>query len=560
VFQVTNDIADRANKAARTTFGWQELRQGQLAGVTAVVGGRDALAVMPTGYGKSAIYQVAALLIDGPTVVVSPLIALQDDQVAGLRARADAGSPGAERSTRAVAINSHHTHAQIAEAWEQLESGEAEYVFLAPEQLAKDEIVERLHRIGIRLFVVDEAHCVSSWGHDFRPDYLLLGEVIERLDHPVVLAMTATGSGPVRQEIVERLGMRDPLVIGRGFDRPNLTLEVVRHTGDADKRDAVVEQVAALPVPGLLYVATRRETAWYADELTHRGRRTAAYHAGLRASDREAVHAAFLSGELDVVVATNAFGMGIDKPDVRFVVHADVPESIDAYYQEIGRAGRDQAPATATLHYRSEDLGLRRFFASGHPDRAALRRVFEAVPASGAIRRPDIAAAVEQSPRSIGRVVNALIEAGALAETGHGLVRTDTVAARDGDAAGDAAIACAEDRERVEESRIAMMQQFAETSGCRRQFLLGYFGDALPEPCGNCDTCASGSALAEEGRTATDGDDDEFPPESEVEHTEWGHGTVMSAEQDRITVFFESAGYRVLSIDDIRSRGLLAIA
>ncbi|PZE28035.1 RecQ family ATP-dependent DNA helicase [Curtobacterium sp. MCBD17_028] len=548
---MSDDIRDRAEATAREVFGWEALHAGQAEAIEAVVGGRDTLAVMPTGYGKSGIYQVAGLLIDGPTVVVSPLIALQDDQVAGLEAREQTGGP------RAVAVNSTRSAGEVEQAWADLASGDAEYVFLAPEQLAKDEVVERLLDLGVRLFVVDEAHCVSSWGHDFRPDYLVLGEVVERLGHPTVLAMTATGSGPVRSEIVERLAMRDPLELSRGFDRPNLRLEVVRHSDDDGKRAAVVEQVATLPVPGLLYVATRKETEWYADELADRGRNVRAYHAGLKASERQEVHEAFLAGTLDVVVATNAFGMGIDKPDVRFVVHADVPESVDAYYQEIGRAGRDGDPATTTLHYRAEDLGLRRFFASGTPAKAKLRTVFDAVPDDGAIRRPELAEAAEVPTRSLGRYANALVEGGALEETEDGLVRTDDDAARDADAAADAAVARAEDRERIEESRIAMMRQYAETLGCRRQFLLGYFGDELPQPCGNCDTCASGSAYAQDAHVADGSNDAAYPPDSEVEHDEWGHGTVMSTEEDRITVFFESVGYRVLSIDAVRERGLL---
>jgi ATP-dependent DNA helicase RecQ len=530
---------------AADVFGWT-LRPAQETVVDAVLAGRDALAVMPTGSGKSAIYQVAGLALDGLVVVVSPLVALQEDQVVGLEEHPDA--------PRAVTVNATKGRRDLADAWDAVEDGSVRYVFLAPEQLAKDDVVERLVGAGVSLVTVDEAHCVSSWGHDFRPDYLVLGEVVERLGRPPVLAMTATGSSPVRTEIIERLGMRDPLVLATGFDRPELRLEVVRHQDDDGKREALVRQVVGLEGAGVVYVATRAETLTYADDLVEHGRRAKPYHAGLRVRDREAVHHAFLDGEIDVVVATSAFGMGIDKPDVRFVVHADVPESVDAYYQEVGRAGRDGDAALATMHYRAEDLGLRRFFASGSPKPASLRAVFDAVPSRGTLARSGLADASGLSARTAGRAANALVDAGVLADVRDGLRRAPG-APRTAEAAARAASDRAEDRERIEESRIAMMRRFAETDECRRQFLLGYFGDELPEPCGNCDTCSSGSA---EHAHADDGSNDAaWPPDAPVEHAEWGRGTVMSTEDDRITVFFESAGYRTLALADVESRGLL---
>ncbi len=340
---------DRALAAlAASSFSLPDLRDGQLAGISALAGGRDVLAVMPTGYGKSAIYQVAAQHLHNetgrPAVVVSPLIALQEDQQDGL-----AGDLGDQA---AVTINSSHSDSEVEAAWQAVESGQATFVFLAPEQLAKQDTVDRIAALDITLFVVDEAHCVSSWGHDFRPDYLSLGNVRGRLGNPPVAALTATASPPVRDEIVERLGMKDPLVLVRGFDRPNISLDVVRHQEDKGKRKAVLAHVAGLARDGhgLLYAATRKDTEKYAEKLAAEGLRTEAYHAGRSAGDRERIHEQFLDDALDVVVATTAFGMGIDKPIVRFVVHADIPESLDAYYQEIGRAGRDGQPAAAVLH------------------------------------------------------------------------------------------------------------------------------------------------------------------------------------------------------------------
>ncbi|WP_439692891.1 RecQ family ATP-dependent DNA helicase [Curtobacterium sp. SP.BCo] len=530
---------------AADVFGWT-LRPEQEAVVDAVLDGRDALAVMPTGSGKSAIYQVAGLALDGLVVVVSPLVALQEDQVVGLEDHPDA--------PRAVTVNATHSRRDLDDAWEAVDDGSVRYVFLAPEQLAKDDVVERLNAVGVSLVTVDEAHCVSSWGHDFRPDYLVLGEVVERLGRPPVLAMTATGSSPVRTEIVERLGMRDPLVLATGFDRPELRFEVVRHEDDEGKREAVVQQVVGLEGAGVVYVATRAETLVYADDLVESGRRAKPYHAGLRARDREAVHHAFLDGEIDVVVATSAFGMGIDKPDVRFVVHADVPESVDAYYQEVGRAGRDRDPALATLHYRAEDLGLRRFFAAGRPRPASLRAAFDAVPARGALARSELADASGLSARTAGRSANALVDAGVLTDDGDGLRRAPG-GPRTAASAARAAADRAAERERIEESRIAMVRGYTETDECRRQFLLGYFGETLLEPCGNCDTCSSGSAA--DAHAAAGLHDTEWPPDAAVEHAEWGRGTVMHTEDDRLTVFFESAGYRTLALADVTERHLL---
>jgi ATP-dependent DNA helicase RecQ len=544
------DQADAVSDVARTAFGWVELRPGQREAIDALLSGRDVLATMPTGHGKSAIYQVASLLLDGITVVVSPLIALQTDQVAGITA-----APGAPD---AVAVNSSQSDTANARAWTTLAAGEAEFLFLAPEQLAKEDVVDRLTGLTVRLFVVDEAHCVSAWGHDFRPDYLRLGDVIDRLGRPTALALTATGSGPVREEIVERLGLTDPLVLTRGFDRPNIRLEVHRHESDAAKRRDVVDAILELPKPGLVYAATRRDTERYADELSERGVSARAYHAGLSAGTRREVHEAFLADTVDVVVATSAFGMGIDKPNVRFVVHAAITDSLDSYYQEIGRSGRNGDTAIASLHYRAEDLGLRAFFASRTPDEDALAAVLRTVADSaGAVSVTRLSRDTGLTRRKLARLVSLLEEADALVTVRRGLRLSDSLtslAREEVEQAGvAAAVATAESRERIEDSRLAMMRAYAETTGCRRRYILGYFGEDLPKPCGNCDTCSSGSASED----TADVESDSFPVQAAVRHREWGDGVVMHTEDDRITVFFESEGYKVLSLDTILTHRLL---
>ena len=510
----------------------------------AVVAGHDTLVVMPTGSGKSAVYQVPAMLLDGPTVVVSPLISLQRDQVSGLLARTGAGA--------AASANSSLSDKQQSEAFSALAAGKVEFFFLAPEQLSKPEVLEALAAAKPSLFVVDEAHCISSWGHDFRPDYLRLHSAIEAVGRPRVLALTATASPPVREEIVSRLRLRDVQQVVSGFDRPNLHLEVQAYRDDDQRRNAVVLRAMGEAKPGLVYTATRKSAEQYAESLGELGIDAAAYHAGMRAADREDVHERFLRGDLDVVVATTAFGMGIDKADVRFVLHAEVADSLDSYYQEVGRAGRDGDPAVAALYYRQEDLGLRKFFASGSADEQGLRKVATLVThAEGPVSPGDLAQEADLPPTRLAGLVNLLEQAGAVEVQADGAIECapDAPAPRE---AAEAAVEVADSHRKVEQSRVEMMRAYAETTGCRRQFLLAYFGEALAEPCGSCDTCEAGTA-----EEAADSTDSPYPLQSEVSHATWGEGTVMRYEGDRIVVLFEEVGYRTLSLEAVAARGLL---
>src|SRR5215210_9438949 len=263
---------DRIERAAREVLGFERLRPGQAEAIESVLAGRDTLAVLSTGSGKSAIYQLAGLLSRGATLVVSPLIALQRDQVDALR----------ERALGAAQLNSSVPEGQRAEALAELAEDSLEFLFLAPEQLANPEVLDELAAGAPSLVVVDEAHCISEWGHDFRPDYLRLGAAIETLGHPPVLALTATAAPPVRDEILERLGLRDPEVIIRGFDRPNLRFTVERFHDERHKDEALLDAVGAAAKPGIVYAATRKRTEELAEALAERGLAACAYHAGLK--------------------------------------------------------------------------------------------------------------------------------------------------------------------------------------------------------------------------------------------------------------------------------------
>ncbi len=465
---------------ARRLLDFPSLRPGQEEAIQAILDGHDVLAVQPTGSGKSAIYQLSGAMLPHATVVVSPLIALQKDQ---------ADSIEASNLPETAVVNSSLAARQMREQLDRIEEGEVRYIFLAPEQLRKNETLEHLKSAQVSLFAVDEAHCISQWGHDFRPDYLELSRVIEALGHPPTLAMTAIASPRVRDEIVAKLGLRKPRIFVQGFDRPNISLRADTYATTKEKLDAVMRRVEFADKPGIIYVATHKNAQSIATELQARGVEAAFYHGGLKAKDRTAIQDRFMNDDVAVIVATNAFGMGIDKPNIRFVYHADVSDSPDAYYNEVGRAGRDGKPAEAVLFYCAKDINAQRYkTGSGAIDAASLESVVHVLGKhEGPTSREELAEQTHLSTRKLTTILHKLEEVGAARRTASG----DVEVATEESIAGITAAATEQQAQQKEsrKQRLLDMQKYAECRSCRREYLLRYFGDERVRPCGNCDRC-----------------------------------------------------------------------
>jgi ATP-dependent DNA helicase RecQ len=548
---VPADLAGAIGPATERVLGeGAELGDGQRDAILATLA-TDTLAVLPPAAGKTAIYAIAGAVLGGRTVVVSPTLALHRDQVAHLR---DAG-------VSAEALNSELAAGRRDSLLADFAAGRIEVLVTSPEQLARPDVLGALAAGQPTLLAIDEVHCVSDWGPDFRPDYLALAPAARALGSPRVLGLTATASVPAREEILDLLGVPDACVVVRDVDRPltHLTVRLV-HDEDA-KWDQAVGHITTLreeagPV-GIAYVTTRGHTELLAERLTAAGTTAGAYHGGMRKADRQRVQDAFMGGELDVVVATSAFGMGIDKPDVRWVVHADVPTSIDAYHQEIGRAGRDGGSARAVLLYRPQDLARPKLFASGRDARAAaLATVVEAIrlhPDDG-VAQAELADAAGLSKAALSRAVPALVVGGSARQIPGRRLAAGESREPALDVGRAAAELVARSRER-QQSKVELVRRYAEGRGCRRRTLLEVLGEARVEPCGNCDHCDSGD-VGDPGERSGTSHGAPAPGET-VAHDEWGRGIVQTVEDDTVVVLFDDAGYRTLSIPVVRERGLL---
>ncbi|GIF74377.1 RecQ family ATP-dependent DNA helicase [Asanoa siamensis] len=533
----------RLRRVARSLFGWKTLRPGQLDAMRAILRGHDVLAVMPTGAGKSALYQVPATQLPGPTVVVSPLLALQQDQIGGLARRGAA-------SLHAVRISSAETPKQREAALEALRDGRAEFLFITPEQLADPKRLEAVKALRPSLVAIDEAHCISAWGHDFRPDYLALGHVIRALGRPPVIALTATASPPVRDDIVERLGLERPKVMVTGLDRPNLFLEANNCATEDYRWRRLQALLAEGETPGIVYVPTRRGAEELAARLRDAGYEAAHYHGGMAAGARETLHEEFLADKVPIMVATSAFGMGIDKPNIRWVAHVALPDSPDSYLQEIGRAGRDGLPARTLLLWRAEDEGLQRYFTGALPSVDELRDLAAVLRADGPLTKATLRERTGLGARKLGQLVALLEQVGGAVTRSGGKVASPRYAPPAAEVAA-LAVAEAERQQSLQKSRTDMMRGYAEARGCRGQALLAYFGEKLTHACGHCDNCVAGRGVPDDGAVGP------FPVHTTVRHAEWGSGMVMGYEEDRMTVLFDEVGYKTLSVPVVSEQGLL---
>ncbi|MET7993451.1 RecQ family ATP-dependent DNA helicase [Amycolatopsis sp. NPDC005232] len=522
------------------------LRPSQVQAADAVVAGQDTLAVLPTGSGKSAIYQVAGLALGGLTLVISPLIALQRDQL-----RSIAGRPYGDRTINAELLNSSQKVHERRETLARLEKGELDFVFLGPEQLTNAET--RAAITNVTLFAVDEAHLVSEWGQEFRPEYLRLTDAIAEFGRPPILALTATASPPVQADITRRLGMRDAQVVVADFDRPNISLSM-RPTQPSKPEaravdDRCVDVLIQHDTPALVYALTHARCESLADRLRLDAFRSAPYHGGMTAAARAQVQDDFFAGKLDVVVATSAFGMGIDKPDIRTVVHAGVPASIDDYYQEIGRAGRDGEPAVAVLVHDPRTIRIPRLLAARtHLGEETVHLVVDAVENSPRqATLTDLTASAGVAAHAVERVVNELAELGFVGVTGsghHRVVECEQELTPPAELA-DQLVDLDRRRQAVLTSRIEAARAYAESTRCRRAELLAYFGENYTPPCENCDNDRAAHTTEHQRADVSGG--------APVHHRLWGDGQLLSQDEHELLVYFPSVGYKHLTASTISS-------
>ena len=481
-------------EALERHFGHGGFLDGQDEVIERITSGRDGLVVMPTGGGKSLCYQLPALCFEGVTLVVSPLIALMKDQVDALVAKGIA----------ATLINSTVAWEEQKERLDGMRSGRWKLVYVAPERFRAESFLNALKGVEVSLFAVDEAHCLSQWGHDFRPDYMRLGKALDRIGRPQCVALTATATPVVRQDILEVLKLQDPFEVVSGFSRPNLSLAITQVEKKQQKFDRIREIVSAHKT-GIIYCATRKKVEEVAEVLASWRIRSIAYHGGMSDAERERAQNIFLQRKADVAVATNAFGMGIDRSDVRFVIHFEVPGSVEAYYQEAGRAGRDGEAAHCELLFNYADTRTQEFFIDGaNPGASTIRQVYQYL-LNEADKDYEVHRSIEdiaegadvKNPMATGSALASLARAGYIERfdvpgkrlRGTRLKRPEVLAR-----ALQLDESALEEKERRDRDKLKSVVELCYARACRQQWILGYFGEDDAEPCGNCDVCRDNSS------------------------------------------------------------------
>ena len=514
-------LPDRVHHILHERFGYQAFRPGQAAIIDALLQGQHVLTVMPTGSGKSLCYQLPALLNEGCTLVISPLIALMKDQVDSLQAHGIA----------ATFINSSLSAQEQQERLYACRAGRYKLLYIAPERFRSQRFLDTIAQTRVSLFAVDEAHCISQWGHDFRPDYLRLRQAIDYLQQPQVLALTATATVEVQDDIVRQLGCAAMQRFVSGFDRPNLTYRVLGVKGQATKFKILGEILDAQEAgSSIIYAATRRAVEEIASCLHERGMEALIYHAGLRDAERQRAQDAFMDGRCRLIVATNAFGMGVDKPDVRCVMHFNLPRSMEAYYQEAGRAGRDGLPAECVLLFSYGDVKIQEFLLEqSYPARDLLQEVYGLIVALSR-ERAEISLRTllplcrrGVSEMHLGACARLLertgyIERVSIYDNADDLASgtPSTLVRLTGDSVAPHQLAiddnALQQRKQLELQKIRRMVGYANAQQCRRQKMLAYFGERWDKPnCASCDNCLDDGAF---GRRVQ-------PPKRFPSETEW---------------------------------------